>query len=141
MEIPDLGILIKKVDIALTKEMNNFASQYDLTGVQMSIIDFLGRKQNNQATQQEIEREFNIQRSTTTIILQRMERRKLVLRSIDKSDRRKRYVKLQAKAIELFPIVNEYIAKHQKRLIEQFSIEELKNAVKVLNKIRENVNE
>ena len=117
MEIPDLGILIKKVDIALTKEMNNFASQYDLTGVQMSIIDFLGRKQNNQATQQEIEREFNIQRSTTTIILQRMERRKLVFRSTDKSDRRKRYVKLQAKAIELFPIVNEYIAKHQKRLI------------------------
>lgn len=135
MSIPDLGILIKKTENHLSNEMNIFASQYSLTGVQMSIIDFLGRAKSHAKTQKEIELEFNIQRSTTAIILQRMEKRGLVQRAIDANDRRKRLVKLTPKALELFPVVNNYINKKQKALLEHFTKEQLQTVVEVLNEI------
>lgn len=141
MTIPDLGVLVKQTDIALARQMNQFASQYDLTGVQMSIIDFVGRRSNHQATQKSLENEFNIKRSTTTIILQRMEKRGLVKRTTDPTDRRKRYVQLTSPAVKLFPTVRDYIARHQQRLVDRFTPDELKTVVKVLNEMRDGQNE
>ncbi|WP_251547663.1 MarR family winged helix-turn-helix transcriptional regulator [Limosilactobacillus caecicola] len=107
--IMDLGMLVKQTEIRLSKEMNRFASQYDLTGTQMSIIDFLGRHSDQQVSQKAIENELGIQRSTATIILQRMEKRALVKRTPDPQDRRHRTVKLTTTAKQLFPIVKRHI--------------------------------
>ena len=70
----NIGRLIKRADVSLARQMNDFARQNGLTGNQMNIIDYLSRQENMAADQKAIENEFNIRRSTTTIILQRMEK-------------------------------------------------------------------
>lgn len=56
-------------------KFDQFAAEYNLTGQQLSTIDFLANQPDWQSTQHAIEVEFNIKRSTTTKMLQRMEKR------------------------------------------------------------------
>lgn len=132
-----IGRLIKQADISLTRQMNNLARQNNLTGNQMNIIDYLSRQENMAADQQAIEHEFNIRRSTTTIILQRMEKRGLVQRIADPHDRRRRQVQLTATARELVPVVKDYIRKQEGLLTNQFSPAELIITARVLKYIKE----
>lgn len=136
MSIPDIGKLVKKTDIALNRQMNQFAKKYDLTGVQMSIIDYLSRCPDHRAPQKALENEFDIQRSTTTIILQRIEKRHLVVRQTNSQDRRIREVHLTEQAVALIPVVNDYINYHQNQLRQQFTSAELETVVKVLEALR-----
>ena len=76
--------------------MDAYAGQYGLTGIQMSIIDFLGESQNR--TQRDIEMEFDIRPSTTTKILQCMEASGLVAVKWDPRDGHQRIIALTAKA-------------------------------------------
>ena len=85
--------LIKQATTQIDRERENFANSLGVTGVQMSVIDFLSNHQNNLASQNEIEHEFNIKRSTTTIMLQRMEKRGLIVRVDDPKDKRKKHYK------------------------------------------------
>lgn len=103
----------------------------------MNIIDYLSRQENMAANQQAIENEFNIRRSTTTIILQRMEKRHLVQRIIDPHDRRKRQVQLTSSAQQLVPTVHAYIDSQEKRLTAAFSPAELATVAPVLRYIGE----
>ncbi|MFQ9705780.1 MAG: MarR family winged helix-turn-helix transcriptional regulator [Limosilactobacillus pontis] len=132
-----IGRLIKQADISLTRQMNNLARQNNLTGNQMNIIDYLSRQENMATDQQAIEHEFNIRRSTTTIILQRMEKRGLVQRITDPHDRRRRQVQLTAIARELVPVVKDYIRKQEGLLTSQFSPAELIITARVLKYIKE----
>lgn len=88
----NFGVLIKRAANDQDKAMDAYARQYGLTGVQMSMIDFLGRRSNDVVLQRDIEAEFNIQRSTATVLLQRMERKGLVVRQSAASDARQKQV-------------------------------------------------
>lgn len=133
----NIGRLIKQADISLTRQMNDLARQNDLTGTQMNVIDFLSRQENLAADQQAIEHEFNIRRSTTTIVLQRMEKRDLIQRIVDPDDRRKRQVQLTPVAQELVPVVHDYIQKQERRLTSRFTNQELATVARVLRYIKE----
>ena len=75
-----IGRLVKQANNAMNQEMNAFAQQYGLTGTQMSIIDFLTHFPGNSCDQHQIENEFGIKRSTTTVLLQRMAKKNLIER-------------------------------------------------------------
>ncbi|WP_225350189.1 MarR family transcriptional regulator [Lacticaseibacillus pantheris] len=68
--------------------MDNYAKQFGLTGTQMSILDFIGTR--TDVLQRDIETEFNIQRSTATVTLQRMEKQDLVERHPSPNDSRQK---------------------------------------------------
>ena len=68
----NIGRLVKKASNQLGREFDQFAKPFDLTGMQMSIIDFISYGLKEEYFQQDIEKEFNIQRSTTTVLLQRI---------------------------------------------------------------------
>lgn len=133
----NIGRLIKRADVSLSRQMNDFARQSELTGNQMNIIDYLSRQENMADNQQAIENEFNIRRSTTSIILQRMEKRHLVQRIIDPHDRRKRQVQLTSSAQQLVPTVHAYINGKERRLTDHFSPAELATAARVLRYLEE----
>ena len=67
-----IGRLLKMATNSLNQEFNRFAQQYDLTGTQMSVIDFMANCESQECDQHMLEREFNIKRSTTTVIIQRL---------------------------------------------------------------------
>ena len=87
-----IGRLLKVASNQMSREFDNFAIQFDLTGQQMSILDFLGNQSEEDSgkeiSQTMIELEFNIRRSTTTEILQRMEKRQLIKRKASPTDAR-----------------------------------------------------
>ncbi|MFD1484047.1 MarR family winged helix-turn-helix transcriptional regulator [Lacticaseibacillus baoqingensis] len=115
----DYGKLLKHATNQMNKAMDAYAKQFDLTGMQMSIIDFVG--QHEQVLQRDIETEFNIQRSTATVALQRMEARGLISRTIAADDARQKMVRLAPKAQALYHTVTAYIAQQQTAMTTAFT--------------------
>lgn len=128
--------LIKQADMQINREREHFANGLGITGVQMSVIDFLSNQKNNAADQHAIEHEFDIQRSTTTVMLQRMEKKQLIERIIDPQDKRKKKVKLTAKAIALVKKIKLYMKTDDEQVLSHFSAAEIEATKKVLNLIK-----
>ncbi|MFD1430781.1 MarR family winged helix-turn-helix transcriptional regulator [Lacticaseibacillus mingshuiensis] len=125
----DFGKAIKHASICMTTAMDNYAKQFGLTGNQMSIIDFIGTRE---VLQREIEAEFGIQRSTTTVTLQRMEKAGLITRTAVAGDTRQKVVRLTSKASRLCEAVAAYIGGQQQAMTSAFSEAEQATFFKML---------
>ena len=121
----NIGRLIKKASNQLGREFDQFAKPFDLTGMQMSIIDFLSQGIKEEYFQQDIEKEFNIQRSTTTVLLQRMEKKALIYRQVSQQDGRQKSVHLTEKAQGLVEKCRSYFKNQEKELAKHFSEEDI----------------
>lgn len=126
------GRLLKKAANQLTKNFDHFASQLGLTGTQMSIIDYLSRHPHEEVRQKDIEVEFNIQRSTATVILQRMEHKQLLTRRLATVDARQKAIELTANTTHLTAVINTYMSKQQQNLANHFSLAEIKTFETIL---------
>ena len=116
-----IGRLVKQANNAMNQEMNAFAQQYGLTGTQMSIIDFLTHFPGNSCDQHQIENEFGIKRSTTTVLLQRMAKKNLIECYPSPEDRRQKIVTLTAEGQKLSSDVSAYITQYEEKLKADFS--------------------
>ena len=119
----DYGKRIKRAANLMSRSMDAYASQYGLTGTQMSIIDFLGESEDH--TQRDIEMEFDIRPSTTTKILQRMEASGLVAAKRDPRNGRQRIIALTTKARGLQKAVRSYIESQQNAMERRFNQRDL----------------
>ena len=129
----NIGRLVKKASNQLGREFDQFAKPFDLTGMQMSIIDFISYGLKEEYFQQDIEKEFNIQRSTTTVLLQRMEKKELIYRQVSQKDARQKSVHLTQKAQDLVAECRSYFQLQEKELEERFSEDEIAIFEKILD--------
>ena len=129
----NIGRLVKKASNQLGREFDQFAKPFDLTGMQMSIIDFISYGLKEEYFQQDIEKEFNIQRSTTTVLLQRMEKKELIYRQVSQKDARQKSVHLTQKAQDLVAECRSYFQLQEKELEERFSEDEITIFEKILD--------
>lgn len=139
-----IGRLIKLASNELAREMNEFASKYNLTGMQMSIIDFLGHFPGNSCDQQQIEKEFGVKRSTTTVMLQRMAKRGLITRTPSVKDRRQKIVSLTADGKRMIPTVSNYIGQSEQKILTGLSEEDevrLKQVLQLIIGMEDNKDE
>lgn len=95
--------LIKQAATQIDRECEKFANTLGITGVQMSVLDFISNQSDYFVSQHSLEEEFNLRRSTVTIMIRRMEKRDLVKRLDDKNDKRKKLITLTSKSINLIP--------------------------------------
>lgn len=116
--------LLKQANNNLMRHFDQFAKQFDLTGNQMAIIDFITNHENEEIFQRDIEQEFEIQRSTTTVLLQRMEKKGLIERQISATDARQKSVKLTEKAVSFASACQDYLRKEEEEFSQQFLAEE-----------------
>ena len=128
--------LVTKAAVQILHERDNYARSLGITGTQMSVIDFLSNQPLFQASQNEIEHEFDIQRSTTTIMVQRMEKRGLVERIVNVNDKRQKLVKLTPKAAELVDKIHQYMKQDDLSLRQKLNQRDIKVAMKVLEVIK-----
>lgn len=128
--------IVKQASTQIDRERDHFAASLDITGTQMSAIDFLSNKPNYLASQNEIEQEFGIRRSTTTIMLQRMEKRGLIKRISSPSDKRQKLVQLTEKAQALVEKIHAYMKQDDLKVRANFTDEELEITRKVLEFIK-----
>lgn len=129
--------LIKQATTQIDRERENFANSLGVTGVQMSVIDFLSNHQNNLASQNEIEHEFNIKRSTTTIMLQRMKKRGLIVRVDDPKDKRKKQAQLTESALKIVPKIRQYMKQDNEEVLDNLSMKDVNTITAFLRGIKE----
>lgn len=116
----------------LTKNFGNFAKKYGLTGTQMEIIDFLASNEKEIYFQYDLEREFNIQRSTATVLLQRMEKKGLIERQRYPGDARQKVIMLKPKAQKLVQECQKFLVAEENALHQRFSATEIDTLKRIL---------
>ena len=128
--------LLKQALIQSERERDSFAKSLGITGGQMSVIDFISDQQDKTTSQHSIELEFNLRRSTVTVMIQRMEKRDLVKRITSANDKRQKLVSLTDKGKALVPKIKAKIKMDNADLQQRFSPEQLSATIEVLEYIK-----
>ena len=118
------GGLLKQANNNMLRHLDQFAKQYDLTGNQMAIIDFITNHAKYEVFQRDIEHEFDIQRSITTVLLQRMEKKGLIERFTSLKEARQKAVALTDKAVKIVSACQAYLRAEEEEFVQQFSAKE-----------------
>lgn len=90
-------------------------------------------------SQNQIEKEFSIQRSSVTSILHTLEKRDLVIRTTDSSDNRKKIVRLTDKAISIITVAKEEMNKIDRQLSQCLNSDEQDTLIQLLGKVYDNM--
>lgn len=125
----------KKAEIAVKiKEISS------VTHVQGRIIEYLHRSIGKEPVyQKDLEKHFNIRRSTATIILQRMEKAGLIHRVVSQGDARMKEIALTERAIRFRPVAHEAIMEAEAQAKRGLTRQELETFFHVIKKITENI--
>lgn len=129
------GGLLRDATNRMTAELNAFAQPYGLTGLQMSVIDYLSRQGTKTIFQVDVEREFHIRRSTASLIIKRMVERNLLTREVAASDSRKRQLKLTPKGRDFEPIITQHFAEQDAKMVANLSPEAVNGFLQALKQI------
>ncbi|MCK8619842.1 MarR family winged helix-turn-helix transcriptional regulator [Apilactobacillus kunkeei] len=131
----NIGRQLKIASTQLTKQFDKFAIQYDLTSMQMSVIDFLTLFKDQEMFQKNIEHEFNIRRSTASTLLKRMEDKGLIRRVESNKDARQKQVILTDLAVQYEDDIQEFMVETQQQIHSFLSDEEYTSLESSLDKI------
>ena len=133
-EVKTLANLLKRrLDAAISK-----ASPDNVTGVQVLILGFIDENEED-VYQKDIERHFDIRRSTVTNILHGMEKQELIVRESVNNDARLKKIVLTAKAKDILNVLNAEVTKTQKLLIKDIPEKDLEIYFSVIKKMKENL--
>lgn len=131
----NIGRQLKIASTQLTKQFDKFAIQYDLTSMQMSVIDFLTLFKDQEMFQKDIEHEFNIRRSTASTLLKRMEDKGLIRRVESNKDARQKQVILTDLSVQYEDDIQKFMVETQQQIHSFLSDEEYAALESSLDKI------
>lgn len=97
--------------------------------------------EDNEVFQKEIEKEFNLRRSTVTGIVQLMEEKGLITRTVFKDDARVKKVKLTPEGIKLQENLYDDIIKYENMLIDNIEEDKLDIFDEIIKQIHLNIDE
>lgn len=135
-----IGFAIKATTNEFTRFMKGRLGDEEVTGMQYGILNFIFHHKGD-IYQKDIEKEFNIRRSTATGILQLMEKNGLIRREEDPHDARLKKIITTQKACQFSKDMKQKISQIEKQLSQGISKDDLYTFFKVLDKISENLNE
>ncbi len=137
-----IGFEIRQTSRLIKKYIDRSAAlQYadQMTGTHAWILRYLQENDGAEVFQKDIEKRFEINRSSATGILQLMEKNGLIYREEVPYDARLKRIRLTEKAEALNASIHREIGLIEARLSHGFSEEELKTLSGFLDRIRENV--
>lgn len=138
-----VGFRLKSVNNLIRRKLD---SEFDamgcaeLCGIQGPVIGYIyDRSRQQDVFQRDIERQFNIRRSTATVMLQGLEQKGFVLRVPVAWDARLKKILLTDKAIEQNFEIHRTIDRFNARLEEGLTQEEKDQFFLIMDKITENL--
>ncbi len=150
MEERNIAVAIKNLANQFHRYMNARKSEavgltggdFDqVTDIQARIVSYLFENQGDEPVyQRDIEKRFNIRRSTATSTLKRIERNGLIRRSPSAEDARMKVITLTARARRLYPKVREEIEKAERQAAKNLSDVELALFFRVIDTMSKNIN-
>lgn len=134
-----IGFTTKKLCNLFKRRISESAEH--ITGMQGWVIGYIyENSQNRDIYQRDIESQFNIRRSTTTGILQLMEKNGLIFRQSVQSDARLKKIILTEKAINMHEHFKKSAEKIDAIAVEGIPDEDLELFLKTVHKMIENLN-
>ncbi|MEI6850761.1 MAG: MarR family transcriptional regulator [Candidatus Saccharibacteria bacterium] len=128
----EVNIFINKVN----RRISESVAVHGITGPQAHILNFVFNKSSeSDVLQKDIEKEFDIRRSTTTNALQIMEKRGLIIRKSVDTDTRLKRVILTEKGNEIQKEVSSIIYQSEKALREALTENEFNSLIEIIKKL------
>ena len=139
-----VGIKVKKIKSLIRKAIHNsatFKENEELTNVIGWTIGFISRRNCDglETYQKDVEKEFNISRSTATGLLQNMENLGYLYREISEVDSRLKRIVLTDKSIELHKKVILVFDEIENKLLKEFSDNEKEQLFNYLSRLEKNL--
>lgn len=128
-------IISRKVDAAVINAIDD-----SLTVSQAYVIDFISNEgEDREIFQKDLEKEFDLKRSSISLMLNNMEKSDLIKRVPVAEDARLKKIILTEKSIKLYENISTAIDSVENKLSENLTLEEIKAFQRVLDKIRKNL--
>lgn len=138
-----LGLDISKIHHILSRTMDAAvinAIDDNLTVSQAYVIDFISNEgEDREIFQKDLEKEFDLKRSSISLMLNNMEKSDLIKRVPVAEDARLKKIILTEKSIKLYENISTAIDSVENKLSENLTLEEIKAFQRVLDKIRKNL--
>ncbi|MBC8631515.1 MAG: MarR family winged helix-turn-helix transcriptional regulator [Paeniclostridium sp.] len=138
-----LGLDISKIHHIISRKMDaSVISAIDdnLTVSQAYVIDFISNEgKDKEIFQKDLEREFDLKRSSISLMLNNMEKSDLIERVPVTEDARLKKIILTQKSIKIYEKISTAIDSIENKLSENITPEEIKVFQSVLDKIRNNL--
>jgi len=139
-EVKILSNLIRRhISSNAEKHCDTDGNRDELTGMQSFIIRYLYSNQSKEIFQRDIEKNFNIRRSTATVILQLMEKRELIKKVNVSYDARLKKLKLTPKALKVNMNIEQDIESFEAKMRQGISDEHIEIFMKIIKKIISNI--
>jgi len=120
----------------INRHISNTVTGYGITGPQAHILNFIyDQSKQSDVMQKDIEKEFDIRRSTTTNALQIMEKQGLIYRTGISTDARIKKVLLTKKGKEVQLIVSDIIHDSEVALRDALTKEEFEVLITIMIKL------
>lgn len=142
MEHRRIGFELHRSSRIVKRYMDNDATKSyvdKITGTHGRVIAYLYNNRCRDIFQKDIEKEFDIRRSTASRILALMESNDLIRRENVPGDARLKKITLTDKALELHSAVEDAFFKMETKIKEGLSEEELEIFFRVLDKVNKNM--
>ena len=128
-------IISRKVDAAVINAIDD-----NLTVSQAYVIDFISMEgKDGDIFQKDLEKEFDLKRSSISLMLNNMEKSDLIQRVPVAEDARLKKIILTDKAIMLHKKISNAIDSVENKLCKDLTTDEIKIFYKILDKIRDNI--
>ena len=129
-------IISRKIDATVIRSIDG-----KITLSQAYVIDFISDNSSRDIFQKDIEKEFDLKRSSVSLMLNNMEKNDLIKRVPVAEDARLKKIVLTEKSIELSKEISDAIDSDENQLANDITPEEIEVFYKVLGKIRNNLEE
>ncbi|MBR4262435.1 MAG: winged helix-turn-helix transcriptional regulator [Bacilli bacterium] len=138
-----VGIAVKKIDNMISREVIKETKENELllSPIQVRIIKLIKKNSRNgkEVFQRDIENKFEIRRSTTSGILNTMEKNGLIKRENSSIDKRQNKIIITEYGEEIFLKIKRNMSKLEKRIIKNISEDELNTFFNVIDKMKDNL--
>uniref|UniRef100_UPI004056C66A MarR family winged helix-turn-helix transcriptional regulator n=1 Tax=Acetatifactor sp. TaxID=1872090 RepID=UPI004056C66A len=138
-----IGFRLKSVNNMIRRFLDTRFAEQDITevcGMQGPMLGYIHDKSKSyDVFQRDLEKEFNIRRSTATVMLQNLEQKGFIVREPVEHDARLKKIILTEKAIEHNRKIHDILDAFHKHLEAGISPEEKQEFFRILDKIEKNL--
>lgn len=128
-------IICRKMDAAVIKAIDN-----NLTVSQAYVIDFIAMEgKDREIFQKDLEKHFDLKRSSVSLMLNNMEKNDLVKRVSVSEDARLKQIVLTEKSMKIFEKISVAIDSVENKLAENLTAEEIEIFLQVIDKMRDSL--
>ncbi|GAX48307.1 MarR family winged helix-turn-helix transcriptional regulator [Pseudolactococcus reticulitermitis] len=141
----NIGIELRSLNISLLRYIAHHRSEIgktpngELTGVQVWVIEYLLKRQDEDVFQKDLEKEFMMRRPTATNFIKKLEQAELIKREPVAYDARLKKIILTQKAVEMQQAMDEKMKKFEKLLRGDLTQDEIDTFIATIDKIKKNI--